>query len=712
MPRMTMGAFGGLKVPPSRTGGAVVGPGRFLYRRTLCAAVQEPTAVSSPSPAEAGVGEERSTQVVAAAAANVKENWEDLIRSDSGPTFFVPSNSDGGTNVAAETLPILIYLPGLDGTGITGLRQFPNLADAFDLRALVLPFSDRTSFHELVDIVKDYVEEIAHQDAGGRPVYLAGESFGALLALIVAHHCKNTVDRLVLINPATSLEDAFVSILAQVIPSLPGDAGPFLPAAMAPVFGNPLRIISRGLDFSVGPDGLVAQFFKVFGEMLGILGIFGDALEPRRLEWVIQQTQEGIKLFDKVGFNILQRCLLIVGEDDQLLPSGKQASKLQEILQRCQVKVIPEGSHMLLQEAGIDLVKIIKEEGFYVQSRRLSGRPDENGAPSRSLNNFGSAKGPIELPTPTELERTIAALNSVFSNSSPVYFSTMDDGSIVQGFAGVPKDGPVIFVGNHQTLGFDTFIFVGDLLRSTDMLVRGLAHPFMSQVKRPQDLEGLNLGPLLPGGADLPLVQKLVTTFGGVPVTGKSFFQLLRRGENVLLYPGGVREAYKMKDEKYQLFWPERAEFVRMAARFGATIVPLAAVGLEDSVEIIVDANDLSNIPILNTYIDEQLEKYVPKARTGVSAEVGTEGKLISPITLPRVPQRIYFLMQKPIKLTTDDYADREKCHEIYCQVKDAVEGGISYLQEKRQEDPYKDLFLRGIYEMSSGGKPAPTFKP
>ena len=34
-------------------------------------------------------------------------------------------------------------------------------------------------------------------------------------------------------------------------------------------------------------------------------------------------------------------------------------------------------------------------------------------------------------------------------------------------------------------------------------------------------------------------------TFGCVPVSGKALFSLLRRGEHTLLYPGGVREAFK-----------------------------------------------------------------------------------------------------------------------------------------------------------------------
>ena len=53
---------------------------------------------------------------------------------------------------------------------------------------------------------------------------------------------------------------------------------------------------------------------------------------------------------------------------------------------------------------------------------------------------------------------------------------------------------------------------------------------------------------------------------------------MLAAGETVLLFPGGAREVFKRRNEDYQLFWPSKPEFIRMAVRHGATIVPFAAV--------------------------------------------------------------------------------------------------------------------------------------
>jgi len=41
-----------------------------------------------------------------------------------------------------------------------------------------------------------------------------------------------------------------------------------------------------------------------------------------------------------------------------------------------------------------------------------------------------------------------------------------------------------------------------------------------------------------------------------------------------------------LQGEEYKLFWPDQPEFVRMAARFGATIIPFGVVGEDDLAEV------------------------------------------------------------------------------------------------------------------------------
>lgn len=54
-----------------------------------------------------------------------------------------------------------------------------------------------------------------------RPVYLLGESFGAVLALAVAAQRPDLVDRLVLVNPATSFQRSVWPSLGPLLPRVP-----------------------------------------------------------------------------------------------------------------------------------------------------------------------------------------------------------------------------------------------------------------------------------------------------------------------------------------------------------------------------------------------------------------------------------------------------------------------------------------------------------
>lgn len=66
-----------------------------------------------------------------------------------------------------------------------------------------------------------YLEAEVDIDDPERPVYLLGESFGAVLALAVAHAKTDLVDRLVLVNPATSYEQSIWPRLGPALANLP-----------------------------------------------------------------------------------------------------------------------------------------------------------------------------------------------------------------------------------------------------------------------------------------------------------------------------------------------------------------------------------------------------------------------------------------------------------------------------------------------------------
>ena len=332
----------------------------------------------------------------------------------------------------------------------------------------------------------------------------------------------------------------------------------------------------------------------------------------------------------------------------------------------------------------------------------------------------------------------------------------------MRGLDAVPATRPILFVGNHQTMAFDLGVLVEELLRARGVLVRGLAHPAIFGATRRLQQEEAESGGMgvvgqgLGGPGDgthhtadgarhvadgaraadgspratpsppaFPAFLRprtppprtraagfegFMSEFGAVPVGGRNFFTLLRNGEAVLLFPGGAREAYKRKGEQYALFWPEREEFVRMAARFGATIVPFAAVGCEDSLRLLLDSDELLQLPVVGPALEKRVTDAIPRARRGVAADAALEdGRFVAPLALPTPPERLYFQFRAPMQLTPDIAADREAAAAVYARVKEEVGAGIEWLCAQRERDPYRQAAARLPYEALAGGQ-APTF--
>lgn len=118
--------------------------------------------------------------------------------------------------------------------------------------------------------------------------------------------------------------------------------------------------------------------------------------------------------------------------------------------------------------------------------------------------------------------------------SSPVIFSTIEEGRIVRGLSGVPDDGPVLLVGNHMLLGIDMLPLVTEFMREKRIVLRGMAHPILFSDRRECPYEGRHF-------------FDFVRLFGAVPVSYRNLYRLLSEKSFVLLYPGGSREALHLK---------------------------------------------------------------------------------------------------------------------------------------------------------------------
>ncbi|XP_050232842.1 phytyl ester synthase 2, chloroplastic-like [Mercurialis annua] len=578
-----------------------------------------------------------------------------------------------------EDSPLLLYLPGIDGVGLGLVRQQCSLGKMFDIWCLHIPVKDRTSFTGLVKLVEGTVRTESNHST--RPIYLVGESLGACLALAVAARNPDIDLSLILANPGTSFKKSQLEPLIPVLEIIPDQLQLGLPYMLSLMTGDPLKEAMANVIKGFPLQQIFGALSQDVTAMSSYLSVLSDILPRETLLWKLQLLKSASAYANSRLHAVKAQTLVLCSGKDQLLPSQAEGQRLYDTLPNCENRSFQDSGHFLFLENEIDIVTIIKGTSFY-----------RRGANHDYISDY-------LLPSPPEFRKIYESNRLIVQATSPVLLSTLEDGKIVRGLAGIPSEGPVLYVGYHMLLGFELTPMVTQFLIERNILMRGIAHPSMFRRLK----EGM-----------LPSLSEFDTfrAMGAVPVSGKLFYQLLSSKSHVLLYPGGVREACHRKGEEYKLFWPEQSEFIRMAARFGTKIVPFGVVGEDDLFEVVFDYDDQMKVPFLRDYITKIAEQS-KSVRTEANGEVSNQDMHL-PGVLPKFPGRFYYYFGKPIETEgrKKELRDKEKAHELYMQVKSEVENCLAFLKEKRESDPYRNLLTRLAYQATHGfPSEIPTFE-
>lgn len=168
-----------------------------------------------------------------------------------------------------------------------------------------------------------------------------------------------------------------------------------------------------------------------------------------------------------------------------------------------------------------------------------------------------TAVDPFDLRDPEYIRRTLPALRAM----SDVYFRAE-----VHGLENIPARGPVLLVGNHSggTLIADTFVFAQAFYDhfGADRVFHQLAHDLVFKV---------------------PGVRAVLTPYGTVPASPENMRRALARDAALLVYPGGDHETYRATWHSADIDFAHRTGFVRLALELGVPIVPVVAIGGQET---------------------------------------------------------------------------------------------------------------------------------
>jgi len=169
----------------------------------------------------------------------------------------------------------------------------------------------------------------------------------------------------------------------------------------------------------------------------------------------------------------------------------------------------------------------------------------------------GGATDPLDERDPDYIRETLPALRLL----SSLYFR-----ADVRGLGNIPATGPVLLVGNHSggTMIADTFVF---------------AHAFYDHFgpERPFHQLAHDLVFKVPG------TRALVQRYGTIPASPENMKRALDRDAALLVYPGGDHETYRPSWQSDEIGFAGRTGFVELALEHNIPIVPVVAIGGQET---------------------------------------------------------------------------------------------------------------------------------
>lgn len=239
------------------------------------------------------------------------------------------------------------------------------------------------------------------------------------------------------------------------------------------------------------------------------------------------------------------------------------------------------------------------------------------------------------------------------------------------GFDRIDANSPGLLVANHSLYGvIDVPLLVEEFYLHTQQHLRILADSFHFT---------------MPWG-------KAFFDYGCVEGTRENCAKLMENNEWILVFPGGGREVFKRKHEKYQLTWKQRTGFARLAIEHQYPILPVASVGGDDCYDIHLDADD-----VMGSFLGKLLNK------SGINRRFLRQGDVIPPIVsgmygtpYPK-SERFYYHVGEPIDTQPYHANDHDAQWALRNRVAETINQQIDTLRAYQAKDNNRRLTSRFI---------------
>lgn len=227
----------------------------------------------------------------------------------------------------------------------------------------------------------------------------------------------------------------------------------------------------------------------------------------------------------------------------------------------------------------------------------------------------------------------------------------------VRGLHHIPKDGPVLLVGNHSggIMAPDLFVFV--LAFCTYL---GVERDFFQLAHN-----GVVAGPA--GG--------MVRKYGAVAADPHNAELALQSGAAVLVYPGGDYEVFRPSWESGKVDFGGRKGFIRLALEMDVPIQPVVSIGSQETALFLTRGRRLAKLARLDRLMRLKTAPFM------IGLPFGFMPSLFGHIPLP---SKITIQVMRPIDLR-ERFGDDPDPDYVYDEVIDQMQDVLDSLSEERR---------------------------
>lgn len=235
--------------------------------------------------------------------------------------------------VASGKGPPLVFVPGMDGTGLLFHRQVPRLEREYRVATYRLR-DDAPRMAVLVEDLAAVIREVG----GGAPATIVGESFGGTLAMSLALAHPELVDRLVILN-------SFPRFLPQGRLAL-------AIAGMRLMPWGAMKLVRAATAFRMHSRYTHRDEMKRFLRLTARTTKVGYVNRLR----ILRQLDLRERLAE-----IRAPTLLLAADRDHLVPSVAQARYMAARIPDATLRILHGHGHICLIAPGVELAEMLRE---------------------------------------------------------------------------------------------------------------------------------------------------------------------------------------------------------------------------------------------------------------------------------------------------------------------------------------------------------------